>query len=158
MREKHRPAASPTGDQTCHLGTCPDWQSNPQPFGTRDNTPTESPATVCTMTFKPHHHLRGAVTPPAPQTVRRRSWSLLGMEAGKEQKGDLPRGSEPLGGGGGWNHGVGFGLLGHFLRNLLQALLNVLLTHSQSSHLPSEPQPWWLGTLCTTTSRWLRSL
>ena len=31
---------SSTGDQTCNLGMCPDWESNPQHFGVWNNTPT----------------------------------------------------------------------------------------------------------------------
>ena len=29
-----------TMGQTCNLGMCPDWESNPQPFGVGDNAPT----------------------------------------------------------------------------------------------------------------------
>ena len=29
------------GDQTCNLGMCLDWEPNLQPFGVRDNAPTE---------------------------------------------------------------------------------------------------------------------
>ena len=29
-----------TMGQTCNLGMCPDWESNPQPFGLWDDTPT----------------------------------------------------------------------------------------------------------------------
>ena len=29
-----------TRDQTCNLGTCPDWELNPQPFGVHDDALT----------------------------------------------------------------------------------------------------------------------
>ena len=47
-REKYRcetninrlpPICTLTGNRTCHLGVCPDWGSNPQPFGALDGTP-----------------------------------------------------------------------------------------------------------------------
>ena len=31
---------TPTEDQTCNLGICPDWESNPRPFGPWNNAPT----------------------------------------------------------------------------------------------------------------------
>ena len=31
----------PTGDLACNPGMCPDWESNPQPFGAPDNAPTK---------------------------------------------------------------------------------------------------------------------
>ena len=34
------PIRTPTRDQTCNLGICPDWDSNPQPFGVKDEAPT----------------------------------------------------------------------------------------------------------------------
>ena len=34
------PICAPTRDQTCNLGMCPDQESNPQPLGAQDNTPT----------------------------------------------------------------------------------------------------------------------
>ena len=34
------PIRSPTRDQTCNLGMCPDWESNPQTFGVWDDAPT----------------------------------------------------------------------------------------------------------------------
>ena len=34
------PACTPMGDQTHNLGMCLSWESNPQPFGMWDNTPT----------------------------------------------------------------------------------------------------------------------
>ena len=37
------PAHARTRDQTHNLGMCPDWESNPQPFGARGNASTESP-------------------------------------------------------------------------------------------------------------------
>ena len=43
VREKHQMVASrthPDWDQTYNRGTCPDWGSNPQPFGVWDDTPT----------------------------------------------------------------------------------------------------------------------
>ena len=30
-----------TGDQTCKLGMCPDWEPNPWPFGVWDHAPTK---------------------------------------------------------------------------------------------------------------------
>ena len=30
----------PTGDGTCNLGMCPDWELNLQPFGVQNNAPT----------------------------------------------------------------------------------------------------------------------
>ena len=42
VREKHQSVAfpTPTGDQTCNLGMCPDWESNQGPYGLQDNVPT----------------------------------------------------------------------------------------------------------------------
>ena len=34
------PVHGPTGDLTRNLGVCPDQESDPQPFGVRDDTPT----------------------------------------------------------------------------------------------------------------------
>ena len=34
------PMRALTGDQTCNLGMCPDWELNLQPFGVWDNNPT----------------------------------------------------------------------------------------------------------------------
>ena len=45
-REKERnldqlpPQRTLTGDQTCNLGVCPDWESNPKPFGVQDDAPS----------------------------------------------------------------------------------------------------------------------
>ena len=40
VREKHQLVAShKCPDQTRSLGMCPDWESNPQPFGYWDDTP-----------------------------------------------------------------------------------------------------------------------
>ena len=45
VREKRQLASllhTPTEDQTCHPGMCPDWESNEQPFCLRDDAqPTE---------------------------------------------------------------------------------------------------------------------
>ena len=45
VQEKHQSVAShtpPTGDLAHNPGMCPDWESNWQPFGLRDDThPTE---------------------------------------------------------------------------------------------------------------------
>ena len=35
------PVCALTGDKTCNLGVCPQWESNPQPFGVQDNAPTD---------------------------------------------------------------------------------------------------------------------
>ena len=46
VREKHRSVASctcPTRDQTCNPGTCPDWESNLQPFTLQDNVQPPEP-------------------------------------------------------------------------------------------------------------------
>ena len=46
VREKHRLVASythPNQVQTCNLGMCSDWESEPQPFGVWDDTPTSWP-------------------------------------------------------------------------------------------------------------------
>ena len=43
MREKPltvAPVHALTMDQTHNLGMCSDWESNPQPFGVLDDTPT----------------------------------------------------------------------------------------------------------------------
>ena len=37
------PVHAPTRNQTHNLGMCPDWESNPQPFGVWDDAPTELP-------------------------------------------------------------------------------------------------------------------
>ena len=34
------PICTPTGDLTCNLSMCSDWQSNPQPSGVWDDAPT----------------------------------------------------------------------------------------------------------------------
>ena len=34
------PTHTPSRDQNCYLGMCPDWELNPSPFGVRDDTPT----------------------------------------------------------------------------------------------------------------------
>ena len=34
------PICAPNGIGTCDLGICPDWESNPQPFGVQDDAPT----------------------------------------------------------------------------------------------------------------------
>ena len=38
------PVRALTGDQTHNFGMCPDQELNSQPFGVRDNTPTEPPS------------------------------------------------------------------------------------------------------------------
>ena len=40
------PVYAPTGDQTRNLGTCPDQELNPQPFGAWDDAPTKYPGQV----------------------------------------------------------------------------------------------------------------
>lgn len=49
VREKNPPVAShrhpPTGDETCNLGTCPNWESSPRPFDVWDDAPA-NPATL----------------------------------------------------------------------------------------------------------------
>ena len=46
VREKHRLVSSlytPTGDWTCNLGMCPDWEWNPWPFSLQDDTQSTGP-------------------------------------------------------------------------------------------------------------------
>ena len=40
--ERHQlpPIHALTGDQTCNLGMCPDWELNPQHFGVQGNAST----------------------------------------------------------------------------------------------------------------------
>ena len=49
------PVCTLTGDRTCNLAVCPDWESNPQPFGVGDGTPTHLPRAVrafsCTTSY-----------------------------------------------------------------------------------------------------------
>ena len=35
--------APPTGDLACNPGMCPDWESNPQPFGLQAGTQSTEP-------------------------------------------------------------------------------------------------------------------
>ena len=37
------PIHTPTGNWTCNLSMCPDWELNSHPFGVRDDTPTTEP-------------------------------------------------------------------------------------------------------------------
>ena len=36
---------------TCNLGTCPDWESNPQPFGLQDDASTDWPTRPGLISF-----------------------------------------------------------------------------------------------------------